>query len=299
MLNIFDFSVMDSQYRGSFSKQFYYLNHPSIEGGLEAWAHSLINGKISVLKGSCFRKRAVDSCPRNARSKRDEIRREENILIEFNDSFMFNRDYSFDTKNEAGQVISGNSSSNSQNWEEITDEQRWQALNRTRQTRIGEINKARKKQKIKELTSKYESRLKNISTEEKKQLGTIRIGQDVLRDYLLDTRRKCPLTDIKNRNLLRVSHIKPWAQFEDIRLDPDNCLLLSPFWDVAFDRGLITFSQTGILQLSEGIIRELDRIGSYNNRINFENILDKDNHLDYLEWHREKWHRDRERVFPD
>ena len=138
-LNIFDFSVMDSQ--------FYYLDHPSIEGGLEAWAHSLINGRILVLKGSGFRKIAVDSCPRNARSKRDKIRREGNTLIEFNDSLIFNRDYSFDTKNEAGQVISGNSSNSSQNWEEITDKQRWQALNRTRQTRIGEINKARKKQK--------------------------------------------------------------------------------------------------------------------------------------------------------
>lgn len=247
-MNVFDFSVMDSQYRGSFPKHFY-LNHPFIEDGLEAWAQS------SEAK------------------------------------------YLFYSNNEASQVISGNSSNRSQNWEEITDEQKWQALNRRRQTRINKARKARKKQKIKELTSEYESRLENISTEEKKQLGTIRIGQDVLRDYLLDTRRKCPLTDIENRNLLRVSHIKPWAQFEDIRLDPDNCLLLSPFWDVAFDQGLITFSQTGILQFSEDIIRELDRIGSYNNRINFENILDKDNHLDYLEWHREKWHH--ERVFPD
>ena len=100
----------------------------------------------------------------------------------------------------------------------------------------------------KELPDRYRKHLKETSPEDKQQLVNIRAGQNVLRVHLLHTREKCALTGIKNSDLLRVSHIKPWARFENIRLDPNNCLLLSASWDAAFDRGLITFSQEGILK---------------------------------------------------
>ncbi|OOV35590.1 hypothetical protein BV61_00295 [Candidatus Synechococcus spongiarum LMB bulk15M] len=140
-----------------------------------------------------------------------------------------------------------------------------------------------------ELLSAFENRISTISTEEKEDIVKRRIGQDILREHLIGTQKKCLLTGIRNKDLLRVSHIKPWAQCESTstRLDPDNCLLLSALWDAAFDRGLITFSQEGTLKFSQDITEELDKLGSCNEHISFDNIIDMDNHLEHLRWHRE------------
>lgn len=75
-----------------------------------------------------------------------------------------------------------------------------------------------------------------------------RIGQDIFRARLLHIwNHTCPLTGITEPALLRASHIIPWAACETDadRLNPDNGLLLSALWDAAFDRGLVTFEDTG------------------------------------------------------
>jgi predicted restriction endonuclease len=58
---------------------------------------------------------------------------------------------------------------------------------------------------------------------------------------------RCQLTSITDPDLLKASHIKPWANCTTVeeRLDPMNGLLLSALWDAAFDRGLISFSDSG------------------------------------------------------
>ena len=75
-----------------------------------------------------------------------------------------------------------------------------------------------------------------------------RLGQGRFRTALL--RRfggACPMTGIAEAGLLRASHIIPWARCwpERERLNPDNGLLLSPLWDAAFDRGLVSFADDG------------------------------------------------------
>lgn len=52
--------------------------------------------------------------------------------------------------------------------------------------------------------------------------------------------------------LLRASHIKPWASCEsdDERLDVFNGLLLSPTMDALFDAGLMTIGEDGSVMLS-------------------------------------------------
>ena len=75
-----------------------------------------------------------------------------------------------------------------------------------------------------------------------------RIGQGSFRERVLEYwHGACPLTGIREPDLLRASHIIPWnrCETESARLDPDNGLLLSPLWDAAFDRGLITFDDDG------------------------------------------------------
>lgn len=85
---------------------------------------------------------------------------------------------------------------------------------------------------------------------EAEQLTVVRIGQNVFRDALLDYwNGRCPLTDITDPALLRASHIVPWAECESdaLRLDVHNGLLLSALWDCAFDSGLISFSDGGVV----------------------------------------------------
>lgn len=63
---------------------------------------------------------------------------------------------------------------------------------------------------------------------------------------------KCAVTGVSVLELLRASHIKPWAIASDNeRLDPDNGLLLIATLDAAFDKYLISFSDNGEMLLSE------------------------------------------------
>jgi hypothetical protein len=85
-------------------------------------------------------------------------------------------------------------------------------------------------------------------TTETERLVVQRLGQNIFRDRLIDYwQGQCPLTGITDRALLRASHIIPWKDCESDaeRLDVHNGLLLSALWDAAFDRGLVTFDNSG------------------------------------------------------
>lgn len=84
-------------------------------------------------------------------------------------------------------------------------------------------------------------------TTEAERLVVQRIGQDIFRDALMHYwSGRCPLTGISDPDLLRASHIVPWAECNDEqRLDVHNGLLLSALWDAAFDRGLVSFADDG------------------------------------------------------
>lgn len=100
------------------------------------------------------------------------------------------------------------------------------------------------------------------TTTEAERLAVVRIGQDIFRDALLEYwNGRCPLTGITDPALLRASHIVPWAKCEsdELRLDVHNGLLLSALWDCAFDSGLISFSDSGIVLRSP----ELSEAGAH------------------------------------
>jgi hypothetical protein len=87
-----------------------------------------------------------------------------------------------------------------------------------------------------------------LGNTEKEQALKIRIGQDRFRDALMSYwKGSCPLTGISNPELLRASHIIPWAKCESDqeRLNVHNGLLLSSLWDAAFDSGLVTYDEWG------------------------------------------------------
>lgn len=83
-----------------------------------------------------------------------------------------------------------------------------------------------------------------------------RIGQDIFRAMLMELySSKCCLTGIDVSEVLRASHIIPWAENETTRLNPENGLCLSATYDAAFDRHLISFDEDYRLILSP-VIKE-------------------------------------------
>ena len=85
-------------------------------------------------------------------------------------------------------------------------------------------------------------------TTEAERLVVQRIGQDIFRAGLMDYwQSRCPLTGITDVALLRASHIIPWKDCTTNaeRLNVHNGLLLSALWDAAFDKGLVTFGDSG------------------------------------------------------
>jgi hypothetical protein len=86
-------------------------------------------------------------------------------------------------------------------------------------------------------------------------MAEARVGQGRFRDNLLQKwQHSCAVTGLENDQILRASHIKPWAASKNLqkeRIDPDNGLLLSANIDSLFDAGLITFNDNGDMTLSK------------------------------------------------
>lgn len=83
-----------------------------------------------------------------------------------------------------------------------------------------------------------------------------RVGQNLFRSALLDYwQGRCCVTGLAVPELLRASHIKPWAACEsdDERLDVFNGLLLAPHVDALFDGGWLSFSDTGQVMVSDAL----------------------------------------------
>lgn len=120
---------------------------------------------------------------------------------------------------------------------------------------------------------------------ERAQLVRARLGQGEFREELLAYWKSCAVTEIRNPDLLRASHIKPWRDSDNQeRLDRFNGLLLLPQYDHLFDRGYITFDDDGILVPSPAVqTLPSDRLG-----VNLTARLRQldDRHRPFLEYHR-------------
>lgn len=82
-----------------------------------------------------------------------------------------------------------------------------------------------------------------LPIEVKTQLIRARKGQGKYRQLLLEECPFCPITLISDDRLLIASHIKPWVKSDDDeKIDPKNGFMLTPTYDLLFDRGFISFS---------------------------------------------------------
>ncbi len=100
----------------------------------------------------------------------------------------------------------------------------------------------------------------NDSMEEtvKASLVMSRVGQGSFRNRVMFFEPDCRITGVAAKELLIASHIKPWKiSSNEERLSGHNGLFLSPHIDKLFDRGFITFEDSGAVAVSPLLDRDV------------------------------------------
>lgn len=133
-----------------------------------------------------------------------------------------------------------------------------------------------------------ELRASALAETSKQALVLARRGQGLFRTRVSAVERRCRLTGIENPAYLKASHTKPWRDASnEERLDGENGLLLSPDVDHLFDRGLISFENSGKVLVSP--VADLDAIA----RLGLGEALSRNagsfssGQRAYLEYHRD------------
>lgn len=112
-----------------------------------------------------------------------------------------------------------------------------------------------------------------------------RLGQGRFRRNLIEYWKGCSMTGVEDASLLRASHIKPWRSSTNTeRLEPWNGLLLLPHFDHVFDRGLISFRDTGAIVISPALGTGARRALGLDDALHLRQVDNR--HLDYLRYHR-------------
>ncbi len=115
------------------------------------------------------------------------------------------------------------------------------------------------------------------------------VGQDVFRQCLLEYwDDRCAITGLGVGELLRASHIKPWADCDSDgeRLDVFDGLLLAPHIDAAFDLGFMSVADDGTVVASNALNDAARRIMGLDEALHVRSLHEE--HLRYLPWHRER-----------
>lgn len=117
-----------------------------------------------------------------------------------------------------------------------------------------------------------------------------RVGQQAYRQAMLDYwGGTCAVTGLALPQALRASHAKPWAECstDAERLDVYNGFLLSANLDALFDNFLISFTDEGVLLVSEQIDHcEREKLG-LGDLMRLRWVAAQ--HLSYLRFHRERY----------
>ena len=90
-----------------------------------------------------------------------------------------------------------------------------------------------------------------IRETERLALVQARRGQGIFRDNVRTIERACRITKVERSEHLIASHVQPWRDSSnEQRLDGENGLLLTPTVDHLFDKGFISFEDSGQLIVS-------------------------------------------------
>lgn len=133
----------------------------------------------------------------------------------------------------------------------------------------------------------WQETVKKLDATEREATVKQRIGQDLFREGLLALwDRRCAITGLAVRELLRASHAKPWKDATDEeRLDVYNGLLLAAHLDAAFDAGLISVGDGGEILSSPTLDDSARAMLGLSARLRIERLTNR--HAPYLAWHRQ------------
>lgn len=147
------------------------------------------------------------------------------------------------------------------------------------------------------IEQKYEEVMKDIPKwivgESKKREVKTRVNQNVFRQIVLANYNcKCALTGIDLSELLVASHIVPWAENKQERLNPENGICLSSLYDKAFDKGLISFTDDLHVLFSVRLSKNVGKEYYVKYFAPIENailVTPRKYHVnpEFLEWHRD------------
>jgi putative restriction endonuclease len=139
-----------------------------------------------------------------------------------------------------------------------------------------------------ELLHEFESKTVGLPrATEVERLVIQRVGQDLFRSGLLEYwEGHCAITGLDIPGLLCASHIKPWAECrtDAERLDIFNGLLLAPHLDALFDKGFITVTDAGEIDISRRLSHDHRKCLGLDS--SFRVVRLADGHKRYLQHHR-------------
>ena len=100
------------------------------------------------------------------------------------------------------------------------------------------------------IEAEIESNRQLLETE-REALIVARRGQGLFKQRVMQVENRCRITGVTNPIHLRASHCKPWRDSSnEERINGENGLLLTPTIDHLFDRGFISFEDSGVLVVS-------------------------------------------------
>lgn len=129
-----------------------------------------------------------------------------------------------------------------------------------------------------------------LSDTEREAVVLARRGQGLFKRNVQRIETECRITGVSRPEHLVASHCKPWRDCEtyDERIDGENGLLLTPSIDHLFDRGLISFEDSGNLLISPVAHRSsLQRMGVPTERRANVGPFSRGQRV-FLEYHRER-----------
>ncbi len=180
------------------------------------------------------------------------------------------------------------------------DEEIWNQFFDDLETLSYESEKLLAKYKGKKLEESASIFLDDLPKEgkEKERVTRVRVNQYFFRLTVLAAYNfRCCITGLSVPDLLVASHIVPWAQDKNNRLNPRNGLCLNALHDKAFDKGFITISNDHKIILSKKIksILQNDAAMLFFKKFENNNILMPNRFLpdsEFIDFHRQHIFRD-------
>lgn len=173
----------------------------------------------------------------------------------------------------------------------------WNEFYEHRETLIFESERILAQYQHTSIESKFHDDLldipENLTGDYKLQEVKTRVNQNIFRQIIMaNYDSKCGLTGIDIPELLVASHIKPWKDDAENRLNPENGICLSSLYDKAFDKGLISFDNNCKVLFSERLEMNVGKeyYEKYFLTIKGQQLVKPRKYIPnpvFLEWHRD------------